>query len=71
VHDLKGHSTSSKLPLFDRLYITSYYCSYKVCVLYHTVYVTAFDFEKSFNFNETIEITGHMCYSIHIEAHHS
>jgi len=31
-----------------------------------TVYVTACDHEKSFSFNETAEITGHMRSPIHI-----
>jgi len=30
------------------------------------VYVTACDLEKSFSFEKTVEITSHVCFSVHV-----
>jgi len=33
------------------------------------VYVTAYDIEKSFSYNKTVEITGHVRSLIHVQTH--
>jgi len=68
VNDVEGHSRSSEVASFDRLYITHFLlviCSNDVSTLHHlrdiatlTVYVTASDLKKSFIFHMTVKTIG-------------
>ena len=77
VHDLESHSKSPEMAQFVMLYIASYLwsvlCSSNVSVLHcfsgittFTVYMTACDLEKFLNFNNTVEITCHVHFLIHV-----
>jgi len=66
MNDVEGHSRSSEVASFDRLYITHFLlviCSNDVSISHRlrdiaTVYVTAIDLKKSFIFHMTVKTIG-------------
>jgi len=73
VNDLEGHSRSlnccyltshSSLPI-SGLHVSILHCFQESTTF--TVYVTDCDLEKSFRIDETVQITSHVCFPIHIQ----